>query len=95
MTLGFLELCVFAVVLFTSAWVWLDAPKHDMSRFWGVGAFLLWIVFFPLYLVVRTGHKPVPAGAPTTHPPGWYPDPWGQGSTRWWDGYDWSDRIAP
>ncbi len=26
-------------------------------------------------------------------PPGWYLDPWGQGTSRWWDGSHWSGRI--
>ncbi|MFV2174263.1 DUF2510 domain-containing protein [Actinomadura sp. LOL_011] len=27
--------------------------------------------------------------------PGWYPDPYGTGSLRWWDGRSWSDRLNP
>jgi hypothetical protein len=29
-----------------------------MTRWWGIGSFFLWIVFFPLYLVLRAtrGH---------------------------------------
>lgn len=26
-------------------------------------------------------------------PPGWYVDPWGQGTSRWWDGSHWSGRL--
>lgn len=27
--------------------------------------------------------------------PGWYPDPYGTGSLRWWDGRVWTDRLNP
>jgi hypothetical protein len=27
--------------------------------------------------------------APSTPPPGWYPDPWNQQPMRWWDGHAW------
>ncbi|MEU6750077.1 DUF2510 domain-containing protein [Spirillospora sp. NPDC046719] len=27
--------------------------------------------------------------------PGWYPDPYGTGSLRWWDGRTWTDRLNP
>ncbi|WP_165495021.1 DUF2510 domain-containing protein [Actinomadura roseirufa] len=27
--------------------------------------------------------------------PGWYPDPYGTGSLRWWDGQVWTDRLNP
>ena len=26
-------------------------------------------------------------------PPGWYIDPWGQGTTRWWDGSYWTGSL--
>jgi Protein of unknown function (DUF2510) len=26
-------------------------------------------------------------------PPGWYVDPWGQGTSRWWDGSHWTGRL--
>lgn len=32
--------------------------------------------------------------APAT-PPGWYPDPHGAPSARWWDGTQWTDHQAP
>ena len=28
-------------------------------------------------------------------PPGWYPDPDDEGSTRYWDGHGWSEERAP
>ncbi|MFA1541210.1 DUF2510 domain-containing protein [Actinomadura monticuli] len=27
--------------------------------------------------------------------PGWYPDPYGTGSLRWWDGRIWTERLNP
>lgn len=33
----------------------------------------------------------LPVGLVT--PPGWYPDPWGQSPSRWWDGSYWSGRV--
>jgi hypothetical protein len=33
---------------------------------------------------------------PPTHvPPGWYPDPNGLPTQRWWDGQRWTDQLAP
>lgn len=29
-----------------------------------------------------------------TVPAGWYPDPWGSASQRWWDGSAWSDDVT-
>jgi membrane protease YdiL (CAAX protease family) len=32
--------------------------------------------------------------AERTHPPAWYPDPWGVAEWRWWDGYSWTGYTA-
>jgi hypothetical protein len=26
-------------------------------------------------------------------PPGWLADPWGQATSRWWDGFNWTGRL--
>ena len=31
----------------------------------------------------------------TATPPGWYPDPHGAATVRWWDGAQWTDHHAP
>src|SRR5690554_687559 len=30
-----------------------------------------------------------------TVPAGWYPDPWGSASQRWWDGTAWTGNLYP
>jgi hypothetical protein len=37
---------------------------------------------------------PVVAAPPVPLPPeGWYPDPYGQADTRWWDGRTWTSEV--
>jgi len=31
---------------------------------------------------------------PASHPPGWYPDPFGRHESRWWDGGQWTEHVA-
>ncbi len=33
-------------------------------------------------------------GVGSTHPPGWYADPWHMGAWRWWDGTAWTAHIS-
>jgi hypothetical protein len=37
--------------------------------------------------------QPAPQPAPQGPPPGWYADPRGSGSQRWWDGTAWTEHI--
>lgn len=30
---------------------------------------------------------------PSSVPAGWHPDPWGQGTLRWWDGTGWTGHV--
>ena len=43
-------------------------------------------------MTVRPRAAP-PGGQPPT-PPGWYPDPWGQAPTRWFDGVQWTPSVG-
>ena len=41
-------------------------------------------------------HEPRTQTAPSSgviRPPGWYVDPWGQVTSRWWDGAHWTARL--
>jgi hypothetical protein len=31
--------------------------------------------------------------APSSHPPGWYANPWRQSAERFWDGFSWSEKV--
>ena len=39
--------------------------------------------------------RPVAGGERPDAPPGWYGDPAGSGSWRWWDGHRWTAATAP
>lgn len=45
----------FALLLGCAAWVYSDAKERGSSSpaLWATGVILLWIVFFPLYLIMR------------------------------------------
>ncbi len=51
------------------------------------------VVVAAVVLGTRSG-RPRPAPAPVaTRGAGWYPDPWGTGGHRWWDGRGWTGRV--
>jgi zinc-ribbon domain len=56
----------FIIVAAIAIWVATDANKRGMNGIvWGVGVFLLCIVFLPIYLIVR---KPIQAPPPYGYP---------------------------
>jgi len=52
-----------AIFLVSAVWVYMDAAAFQTSGcklspiLWALGAVALWIIFFPLYLVNRSGWK--------------------------------------
>ena len=95
MTSGELTFLIVIFVVASSFWVFVDAPRYGMAKWWGIGAFFLWPVFFPLYLLVRTSQRQVdePPGTGEAPPPGWYGTPEAaDGRERWWDGHRWTEH---
>ncbi len=61
-----------------------------------VGIFVL--PFAALLVVLALPIAPeriAPVSPPTAAPPGWYGDPAGSGSLRFWDGRAWTEELAP
>ena len=57
----------FIIAALIALWVGSDANKRGMNGVaWGIGVFLLCIVFLPIYLIVR---KPLLAQQPYGYPP--------------------------
>ena len=63
----------FVIVFILALFVAQDANKRGMNGvLWGLGTFLLCIIFLPLYLIVR---KPVLIPPPPGYPGAGYPPP--------------------
>ena len=47
-------------------------------------------------LLLRWHARTPEAALSSSHvcPPGWYQDPWGKGTSRWWDGNHWTGRLS-
>ena len=56
---------LFVVVLCLSAWVYSDAKSRDSSHpvLWALGCLLMFIIFFPLYLIARPSRKAIERSA--------------------------------
>ena len=50
-----MEFLLFVIVLCISAWVYSDAKSRNSSHpvLWAIGVLLMFIIFFPLYLIAR------------------------------------------
>lgn len=68
-------------------------------------ALLVWLLaaaaVAAVVVIARQTSRPRPAAAPPSRPssgagrPGWYPDPWGAVTQRWWDGQHWTGQVRP
>jgi MFS family permease len=64
----------FIIALLVAVWVATDANKRGMNGIlWGIGVFLVCIVFLPIYLIVRkpllAQQQPYSYPPPGSHPP--------------------------
>lgn len=86
------------VLVAITAVVFYDARRRSWTgrtgpAFWGAATFLCAIIAVPCYLIVR--RRTTRLGAPPRTPgPGWYQDPTGQHSLRYWDGRSWTPQTA-
>ena len=94
---------ILIVVIVSTVWVGIDASGRDFSNArgagprttagWVAGALVLWILFFPWYLIARSrASTAVPTDPPAAS--GWYSDPTGSARLRWWNGSRWTQDTA-
>jgi hypothetical protein len=50
MTVGWLYL---VATTGSTVWVFFDAPRRGLSRWWALGCLLAWVFFFPMYMIKR------------------------------------------
>jgi hypothetical protein len=89
-----------SVVLYILIYVGMNVLGFDMA---GAGPVFLVALAIPvgvviafgwlLFYLVRRTSAPTMATAGVAPPPGWYMDPHGSGSQRWWNGTVWSDAV--
>jgi len=77
-----------------SAWdilAFLGQHWHFVEGLEVLAWFALFLTAFVVWLSTRsTGQSPPPLATP-----GWYPDPFGQGDLRWFDGWRWTPAARP
>jgi len=80
--------------------LWVDSSSDINAA--AVGSVLSAVIFIALTWRVRgSGEvRPMPVSVPAAPlvpivpPPGWFPDPVGQASYRWWDGRAWTHHVG-